>query len=73
MGCIPVGAGFGALLSFPLMGKVSRRNFFLIVNIIAAISLGIVQIRAIYSLFAGRIIQGICVGLYSAITPVYIN
>lgn len=72
-GLIPIGAGLGALSSFIIMKKMSRRNLFILTNILAAIGFGIIQIRYLPSLIIGRFIQGFCVGIYSAVTPVYIN
>ncbi len=73
MGCIPVGAGVGAILSFVFLKKVSPKTAFLVANVISILAISVIQIKTLYTLLAGRIIQGICVGLYSAITPVYIN
>lgn len=72
-GLIPIGAGLGALSSFIIMKKISRRNLFILTNIAAAVGFGIIQIRYLPSLIIGRFIQGYCVGIYSAVTPVYIN
>lgn len=73
MGCIPVGAAVGAVFSFIYIKKVSPKTAFLITNAISILAIATIQIKTLYTLLAGRIIQGICVGLYSTITPIYIN
>lgn len=73
MGCVPVGAGVGAIFSSILLKKFSLKSVFLITNIVSVIAISTIQVKTLYTLLAGRIIQGVCVGLYSAITPLYIN
>ena len=72
-GCIPVGGGIGALLAFPLLKNLSRRKSLLAINVIALITGFLLLIANDKILFIGRFSQGICVGLYSAITPLLIK
>ena len=63
----------GALLSSQIIARFSRRNGFLVTNAIAALGLITIFIKTLPTFFIGRIIQGICTGIYSAIVPLYIN
>jgi MFS family permease len=79
-GCIPIGGGIGALASNILIKKFSRRYFIhlyrqylFVVNGIAFVAGLLVYIQNPYILFIIRIIQGLCVGFYSAIVPVIIK
>lgn len=49
------------------------RRFILIVNVVAFCAGLLLYIQNAYTLFLVRVIQGICVGCYSAITPVIIK
>lgn len=55
----------------PIFIKI--RNCFLFTNLIALISLGICLIKAGPAIIIGRLIIGICTGVFSAIVPLYIN
>lgn len=72
-GCIPVGGGIGALGSSIVIKKLSRRNSLLFINFFAFIAGLMVMVPNIGLLYAGRVIQGLCVGMYSAIIPLLIK
>jgi MFS family permease len=72
-GCIPVGAGIGALLGLKLIHVFSRRNFVLFINLIAIMAGSLIYITNFGVLICMRVIQGICVGLYTSIIPTYIT
>lgn len=72
-GCIPIGAGIGALIARKLIHVFSRRKFVLLINLIALIAGCVLYINNIIVLICMRIIQGICVGLYTSIVPMYIT
>jgi MFS family permease len=79
-GCVPIGAGIGALSSNYLLGKYSRRYFLskfrqsiLIVNTIALIAGSLIFIENFIVLLLIRLIQGLCVGAYSALVPILIK
>jgi SP family arabinose:H+ symporter-like MFS transporter len=50
-----------------------QRQFIFIVNAIAFVAGLLLYIKNPYTLFIVRILQGVCVGFYSAITPVIIK
>lgn len=72
-GCIPIGAGIGAVLSFLLLKNFSRRQSLLVVNGVALVVGFLIFIPNQLILFAGRFIQGMCVGAYSAVVPLIIK
>lgn len=77
---MPIGAIFGSLLAEVLMRKFTRkytyslfRNFIIFVNSMAIVVNIIIQITNIWVLLTCRIFQGVFVGLYMAIVPIYIH
>lgn len=50
----------------------SRRNFILVINIVAIISGSLLFITEMASFIIMRIIQGACIGLYTSIVPIVI-
>jgi len=73
IGILPLGSVFGAILTKPLIKKFKRLTgiyVFAIVNIIAIV---LVNITIYGTLIAGRFLEGICVGYYSAIAPIYLR
>ena len=72
-GCIPVGAILGAYFIRPLMKRYSRRKSILFTNIIASIAGFFIYVPNFYTLMTFRLIQGACVGIFSAIPPIIIK
>lgn len=73
IGVLPLGAVFGAILTKHLIKKFKRLTgiyIFTIVNIIAVV---LINITIFGTLIAGRFLEGICVGYYSAIAPIYLR
>ena len=70
-GCIPIGAGVGALLGTKLIHVFSRRKFVLLINVVAIVVGCLLYINNFILLLILRIIQGICVGMYTSIIPLY--
>lgn len=68
-----VGGGVGALASSIVMKKFSRRNSILFINMIALFAGVIILIPSLGLLYFGRILQGICTGMYSALIPLLIK
>lgn len=71
-GCIPIGALFGALLGKKLIHVLSRRNFILLINACGIVSGSLIYIQNVWSFIIMRIIQGACIGMYTAIIPIVI-
>lgn len=72
-GCIPVGAGVGALVAKKLTHMFSRRNFVLLTNLIAVIAGSLIYITNMGVFLAMRLIQGLCIGFFTSTISVYIN
>lgn len=72
-GCIPFGALLGALLGKKLIHVFSRRNFILVINVTALIAGSLLYITEMESFIIMRIIQGACIGMYTAIIPMTIS
>jgi len=70
-GCMPIGAGVGALAGTKLIHVFSRRKFILLINLVAIIAGCLLYINNFILLLILRIVQGICVGLYTSIVPLY--
>jgi predicted MFS family arabinose efflux permease len=69
IGCVPIGGGIGALSSYYLLKKFSRKSCILIVNCFAFVIGFILFIPNAYMLLFVRFLQGMCAGLFSSITP----
>jgi MFS family permease len=72
-GCIPVGAGIGALIAKWITHWFSRRNFILVTNFIAIIAGALIFITNFGVFVTMRLIQGICIGFYTSTISVHIN
>jgi len=73
IGILPIGAVLGAIITKFLIKRYRRLTgiyIFTIVNIIAVI---LINITFFTTLIIGRFIEGICIGYYSAIAPVYLK
>ena len=51
--------------------SIGRRNLMLILSVVMAMTCGIILIPSFPCLVIGRLIEGICVGYYSAIAPIF--
>ena len=71
-GCIPVGALIGALMGKKLIHLFSRRNFILLINACGIVAGSLLYITHVESFIIMRLIQGACIGLYTAIIPIVI-
>jgi MFS family permease len=71
-GCIPIGAGFGALFDRKLIHLFSRRNSILVINTLAIVVGSLIFINKMEVLIIMRFFQGFCVGLYTSTIPMYI-
>lgn len=57
----------------PKVSYYLDRQFVLFINLLALIVVGVIQINNIYVLLVCRFFQGVFVGNYMAITPIYID
>jgi MFS family permease len=72
-GCIPFGALFGALLGKKLIHVFSRRNYILFINTWALTAGSLLYVTKMPCFIIMRIIQGACIGIYTAIIPMTIS
>ena len=74
IGIMPVGAVFGVLITVKMIRCNCRRvlgvYIFTGVNCLAAVFININQFP---SLIVGRFVEGICIGFYAGIAPIYLR
>jgi MFS family permease len=73
IGILPLGSVFGAILTKPLIKKYKRLTGIYIFTIFNMIAVVLINITIFGTLLAGRFLEGICVGYYSAIAPIYLR
>lgn len=69
---ITIGCLSGVIISSYFVDKISRKKLLLIVNVLALITGGVVQIPDIYVLGTARLFEGIVSGCYMNLIPAYI-
>jgi len=69
IGCVPIGGGFGALFSYYLLKRLSRKSCILAVNVLAFTIGLILYVPNASTFLLCRFFQGMCAGLYSSIIP----
>lgn len=67
------GAMFGALFSGYISRKLGRRKTYLYLDLISWVGISLTLIVNEYTMILGRLISGICVGVYSPLVCVYVN
>ena len=70
---MPVGAVLGVLITAQLIKKTRRVTgiyIFTLVNCFAAV---LININEFPSLIMGRFVEGICIGFYAGIAPIYLR
>jgi sugar porter (SP) family MFS transporter len=67
------GAIFGALSSGYISTKLGRRKTYMYTGVISWIGIAFTLVLNEYSIIMGRLISGICVGIYSPLVCVYVN
>jgi MFS family permease len=73
IGILPIGSILGSILTKYLIKRYRRLTgiyIFTVVNILGVI---LININSFASLIVGRFIEGVCVGYYSAISPMYLR
>ena len=70
---VPIGAAVGAFAGGALARKVGRRKAMLITDFICLIGILLTLLESINVMLAGRFLSGLCVGLHSAIVPLYVS
>lgn len=72
-GFLSFAAGLGAFWSSHLLNKLSRRQCFQFLSIFMIFVCFLLMIPNIYILFIVRLFQGFCIGMISAVSPLYIR
>lgn len=73
IGIMPFGGIFGAL-SFNLLLKwFRRRTSIFFISVWMVISTILMEINTEYTIFIGRFLEGVCIGLYVSVGPIYLR
>ena len=73
MGIMPLGGLLGSLMSNFLITTVTRRQGMHVGVPLLGLSTLLIQITTVATLFLGRFIEGICIGYYISIAPIYLQ
>ena len=73
IGIMPLGGVFGALLNKPMMKYVSRKKSTFLLTVFLCFAAGLIQITTVYTLFIGRFLEGVCIGLYVSVGAIYLR
>jgi MFS family permease len=73
IGILPMGSVFGSIITKFLIVKYRRLAGIYIFTFFNIIAIVLVNITTFETLIAGRFIEGVCIGYYSAISPVYLK
>jgi predicted MFS family arabinose efflux permease len=70
---MPFGGLFGSLLAKSFLNSITRLSGMHAALPLLVLSILIVQITTPLTLFLGRFIEGICIGYYVSIAPIYLK
>jgi MFS family permease len=70
---MPFGGLFGSLLAKSFLTQVTRLRGMHLALPVLLLSIAIVQITTPATLFIGRFLEGVCVGYYVSIAPIYLK
>lgn len=73
IGIVPIAAFFGAIVAHFALKCMNRRTGFYIAAVINLIAIILVNITYFSLLIVGRWIEGMCVGFYVAVAPIYLR
>ena len=73
IGILPIGSILGAIVTGPLIKRYKRLTGIYIFTVLNIIAIVLVNITTFYTFAAGRFLEGIGIGYYSAIAPVYLR
>jgi MFS family permease len=73
IGILPLTAILGAISANLMMKKFRRLSGIYIFTIINCVAIGLVNINMFSTLLVGRGLEGICIGFYSALGPIYLR
>jgi predicted MFS family arabinose efflux permease len=70
---LPLGGLLGSLISKKSITAVTRRNGMHLVLPVLAFAILLVQITTSTMLFIGRFLEGVCIGYYVSLAPIYLK
>jgi len=70
---MPVGGIFGAILNKFVLEHLHRRTSIFCIAVLMVVSIVLIEITTVYTLFLGRFIEGIGIGLYVSIGAIYLR
>jgi len=73
IGILPLTAIIGAVITRIFLKKLKRLSGIYIFALINVGAIVLVNINMFYILIIGRAIEGVCVGFYAAIAPIYLK
>lgn len=73
IGIMPFGGIFGAILFKFVLEHLRRRTAIFFIAFWMMLSIVLVEIRTVETLFIGRFLEGVCIGLYVSIGPIYLR
>jgi MFS family permease len=73
IGILPIAAIIGSVITRVLIRKFRRLSGIYVFTFVNVGAIVLVNITTFYTLLLGRFIEGICIGFYSAIAPVYLK
>ncbi len=73
IGLMPLGAIIGAFVTKFLIKRHRRLTGIYIFTLVNVGAIVLVNITTFATLIAGRLIEGICVGYYTTIAPIYLK
>jgi MFS family permease len=73
IGILPLGSVFGAIATKLMIKKLRRLTGMYIFTLVNIGAIVLVNITTLETLVVGRFIEGICVGYYTAISPLYLK
>lgn len=73
IGILPFASIVGAIIMRGIIKKTRRLSGIYVFTFINVGAIVLVNITTFYTLLLGRLIEGVCIGFYSAIAPVYLR
>jgi MFS family permease len=73
IGILPLAAVLGAIITKVMMKRFRRLSGIYIFTIVNCVAVGLINVNMFPTLLVGRFLEGICIGFYSAIAPIYLR
>ena len=73
IGILPLAAVIGAVITRVMMKRFRRLSGIYIFTFVNVGAIVLVNINIFATLLVGRFLEGICIGFYSAIAPIYLR